>query len=359
MMDIIKTASHKFANVPGKIHGSLSFSSAKESVLDFSSSCVEINLKEIASSYINSSEINRYPDPDSKTLKKKLGEFLCIPDKNILIANGSSEAILLLGLAFLSNNSTVLIPRITYGEYERTAKIFSSRVEKIPLLESDNYAVSLEGLENALKCNPDVVILCNPNNPTGHYVNDSVLELFKKYPQILFLLDEAYIDFVDSPWSSLKSDALGNVIILRSFTKALGLAGLRLGYIVASPKIIQILDRIKIPWNVNYLAVRLGTHLIENPAIFKTQIKQCIEGKKLLFDYFKRDYSVVPSETSYFLLKVKDSKMFYQKFLDNNILVRECSSFGLENYIRINARKLHDCKVFLRVCEKIKGEISG
>ncbi len=360
-MDLIEKTILKFNNIPGKIHGSLSFFPAgdKKNIIDFSSSCLEVNLEEIASSYINSKKINHYPDPDCKELKNNLSEYLGISNKNILITNGSSEALLLLGLAFFSKSFTVLLPQITYGEYERVAKIFFSKIEKIPLLESENFAVSREASVKALRNNPDAVFLCNPNNPTGLYIGDSILELFKKFPQILFVLDEAYIDFVNHPWPSLKSIEFKNVIILRSFTKAFGLAGLRLGYVVANPEIIQILDCLKIPWNVNYLASMLGNYLIENPSIFKNEIKQYLEGKEMLFNYFNRDYFTIPSETNYFLLKVKDSKMCYKKFIDNNILVRECSSFGLKNYIRINARKMDDCNLFLQVFEKIKGEISA
>lgn len=359
-MDLIKKAILKYSHAPEKVHGSVSFcaSAKNETILDFSSSCIELKLEENFSSNNNSKHLSQYPDPDSKALKKTLGEALNISDENILITNGSSEAIFLLGLAFCSKISTVLIPEITYSEYERIAKIFLSKVEKIPLAESDNFAVSTEALKKALKNRPDMIFLCNPNNPTGDYIDSSVLELFKKYPETLFVLDEAYIDFVEQPWLSLKALCFENVAILRSFTKARGLAGLRLGYLIAPKKIIQLLDHLKMPWNVNYLAVRMGEYIIKNPSIFKKEIKQCMEGKELLFNYFKKNYLVIPSQTNYLLLKVKDSKMLYRKFLENNILIRECTSFGLKNYIRVNARKIDDCKLFIKTFEKIKREIN-
>ena len=354
-MDLIDKAILKYKRIPDKIHGSLSFCAQTNNkpVLDFSSCCLEIKFKETATSFINSKNLSYYPDPDSRELKKTLGEVLNISDKNILITNGSSEAISLIGLAFCSKNSTVLIPEITYSEYERVANIFFSNIKKIPLKESENFAVSIKIMEEALKSKPDIVFLCNPNNPTGHYMDNAVTELFKRHPETLFVLDEAYIDFVEQPWLSFKSLSYENVIILRSFTKALGLAGLRLGYLAAPTKIIRLLDHLKVPWNVNYPAAGMGNYIIKNPGIFKKEIKQYIEGKELLLNYFKKSYFAIPSQTNYFLLKVKDSKMLYQKFLENNILIRECSSFGLKNYVRINARKVHDCKKFLKVFEKI------
>lgn len=359
-MDLIEKAILKYSPVPEKVHGSVSFSASpnEETILDFSSSCLEIKLEERVSSCINSKKISNYPDPDSKSFKKTLGEVLNISDENILITNGSSEAISLIGLAFCSKNSTVLVPDITYSEYERIAKIFSSEVEKMPLTESENFAVFTEALEKALKGRPDIVFLCNPNNPTGDYMGSSVLELFKKHSETLFVLDEAYIDFVERPWSSLKALSFENVAILRSFTKARGLAGLRLGYLIAPKKIVRLLDRLKIPWNVNYLAARMGEYIIKNPYIFKMEIEKYMEGKELLFNYFKKNYFVIPSQTNYFLLRVKDSKMLYRKLLENNILIRECASFGLINYIRINAGKVDDCKMFIQVFEKIKREIN-
>ena len=354
-MDLIEKAVLKFKHIPEKIHGSVSFcpQTYNKSFLDFSSSCLEIKFQEILSSFINSRDLSSYPDPDSKELKKTLGNVLNISDENILITNGSSEAIFLIGLAFCSKNTTVLIPEITYGEYERVAQIFSSNIKKIPLIESENFAVSTGALEKALKSKPDLVFLCNPNNPTGHFMDDTVFEIFKKHTETLFVLDEAYIDFVEHPWLSFKALNFENVIILRSFTKSHGLAGLRLGYLAAPIKTIRLLDYLKVPWNVNYPAAKMGNYIIKNPDIFKKEIKQYIEGKELLFNYFKENYFAIPSQTNYFLLKIKDSKMLYQKFLEKNILVRECSSFGLINYIRINARKVDDCKKFIEVFEKI------
>lgn len=360
-MDLINKAILKYKHIPEKIHGSLSFCTDTDHkpILDFSSSCLEINLEEIISSYTNSKYIGNYPDPDSSALRKTLAEVLNISDENILITNGLSEAIFLLGLAFCSKNSTVLIPEITYSEYERAAKIFSADIKKIALSESENFAISSKALENVLANHPNIVFLCNPNNPTGHYMDESILKLFKKHPETLFILDEAYIDFVEQPWNSVKAATCENVIVLRSFTKAFGLAGLRLGYLVAPSKVIKLLDCLKIPWNVNYLAAGLGVYLMKNPVIFKKEIKQSMRGKELLINYFKKNYFVIPTETNYFLLKVNNSKMLYQKFLENNILVRECSSFGLSNYIRINTKKTEDCEIFLQVFEKIKGEING
>ncbi len=354
-MDLINKAIQKHKNLPEKIHGSVSFCTKTNNkpILDFSSSCLEIKFEESFFSFIRSKNLNYYPDPDSKELKKTLGASLNISDENILITNGSSEAIFLIGLAFCSKNSTVLVPEITYSEYERAAKIFSSTVIKIPLKESDHFAVSIESLEEALKSKPDIVFLCNPNNPTGHYMDNTVLELFMRHPETLFVLDEAYIDFVEQPWPSFKSLSSENVIILRSFTKSLGLAGLRLGYLAAPTKIIRLLDHLKVPWNVNYPAACIGNYVIKNPGVFKNETKQYIEGKELLFNFFKESYFAIPSKTNYFLLKVKNSKLLYQSFFENNILIRECSSFGLKNYVRINARKVHDCEKFLKVFKKV------
>jgi|TARA_B100000315_G_scaffold56813_1_gene51122 histidinol-phosphate aminotransferase len=354
-MDLIEKAILKYKDIPDKIHGSVSFSpqTNDESILDFSSSCLEISLKKIITSCLNSKNISNYPDPDSNDLKKKLGESLSISHENILISNGSSEAIFLIGLAFCSKKSKVLIPEITYSEYERAAKIFSSRINKIPQKEPDNFTVSIEALKKALKNKPDLVFLCNPNNPTGHFMGKQVLELFKNHPETIFVLDEAYIDFVEQPWKSSEAISFGNVIVLRSFTKAHGLAGLRLGYLVAPTKIVRLLDHLKVPWNVNYPAVSAGIHIIKNPDIFKKEISDYLEGKELLFNYFKENYFTIPSQTNYFLLKIKNSKILFKKFLEKNILVRECSSFGLKNYIRINARKIKDCKKFIDVFEKI------
>ena len=172
----------------------------------------------------------------------------------------------------------------------------------------------------------------------------------------LIILDEAYITFVDNPWSSLDMAKSDNLLILRSMTKDYALAGLRLGYGVASQHIIDTLSRIRPPWNVNAVAQQAGIIALKE----KDYISRCQIKIKEAKDYLTTELSSLglpplPSEAGFFLVKVDDSPDFRQRLLEQKILVRDCTSFGLPGYIRIAPRTPPECQRLIEAIKKIRG----
>jgi histidinol-phosphate/aromatic aminotransferase/cobyric acid decarboxylase-like protein len=188
-----------------------------------------------------------------------------------------------------------------------------------------------------------VVVLCNPNNPTGQIIpNDVLKEWADEFPETYFLVDEAYLAFVEGMKSAI-SVKRKNVLSLRSMTKVYAIAGLRLGYAIGAPKMIEAMKNFRPAWNVNALAQAAGlaalqseNHLTETLAKLRNEKENLVSGLK------KLGYEPIPSRANYFLLRVRNGDQFRAELLTHRILVRDCASFGLPSYIRIATRTLDE-----------------
>ena len=202
---------------------------------------------------------------------------------------------------------------------------------------------------------PKGIFMANPNNPTGRYLYQTEFEKLLDVSQdSLFILDEAYITFVSNPWPSLNLAQGNSLLILRSMTKDYALAGLRLGYGVANEEIIATLRRICPPWNVNALAQKAGIIALEN----EEYLRRCLAKINQLKTYLVTELShlglsPLPSEANFFLIKVGNATAFRLELLKQKILVRDCTSFGLPQYIRIAPRTLPECQKLVATFKKI------
>ncbi len=296
----------------------------------------------------SSSTRDSYPDSKSLQFRSVIAKKYSLNINNIIAGNGSSELIRLIALAFLEKGDKVLVLNPTFGEYGVAAKIMGAQVLKPRL----NFKTKVDAFCKLIKkTRPKMVFLCNPNNPTGEYLDKkSVVKIINTRKKCLFVLDEAYIDFVKNPWSSLGLIKKGNVIIVRSLTKAHGLASLRIGYAVSSPSIISTLQKVRPPWNVNSYAQKAAVSALKNDNDVFKFVSGVIRGKEYLQREFKKfGFCVIPSQTSFFLVEVGNAKSFKEKLLQYKILVRDCGSFGLPNFVRINAQGFKECKRLVRI----------
>ena len=223
------------------------------------------------------------------------------------------------------------------------------------------WAQILEQVHNYLKkaiqlYQPKAIFLCNPNNPTGHYFSrDEIEMLIAKLDDTLLILDEAYINFVNKQWSSLPLVKRGNIIILRSMTKDYGLAGLRLGYAVAAEDIINTLRRVCPPWNVNIAAQKAGIAVLDADNFIEQSRRRTWHARQFLVNELcSIGLSALPTNTNFFLIKVYSGRSFRKTLLRQGILVRDCASFGLPEYIRVAPRNMADCHKLINVIKKLK-----
>jgi histidinol-phosphate aminotransferase len=231
-----------------------------------------------------------------------------------------------------------------------------AQVEHWTAQPAANFSIQPEIIAQELaRCKPKVVFLCNPNNPTGHYLPPEVIGKWAvTHPQTLFVVDEAYLAFAAGACSTLTL-SLANIVVLRSMTKDYALAGLRLGYLVGpGPAIIAAIAQARPAWNVNGLAQAAGLAALADQAYLQRCLVELAQASQsLVTDLRSLGLAPVPSSTHFFLLPVDDGAAFRSKLLRQGVLVRDCASFGLPTYVRIASRRPADNQRLLAAIAEI------
>jgi histidinol-phosphate aminotransferase len=290
--------------------------------------------------------VDNYPDSHSTELRLMLSHKLGISTENLLIGSGSTELIRLVSMAYFSPDDTVVILQPTYSEYEFSCSIMNAKVIKQLMTEESGFRLDLHEVTKLIRRHhPKGIFICNPNNPTGQYLSkDDVREILSISKDSLVILDEAYIAFTENTWASQELISGNNLLILRSMTKDYALAGLRLGYGIAPEAIISVLSRIKPPWNVSSVAQKAGIHALNADGYLEISHAKIKESKEFLVHSLRRvGLTPLPSQANFFLIKVGNATAFRQVLLKRGILVRDCTSFGLPDYIRLAARPINEC----------------
>jgi histidinol-phosphate aminotransferase len=286
--------------------------------------------------------VDRYPDRECLALRAALAEWNFLAEEQVWVGNGSSELIWLLGLAYLRVDDSVLIVGPTYGEYAVAGRMMQARVETFVARHEDGFRPAVGALANMLQdVRPRLTFLCNPNNPTGVYLDRSMVEsLVAANPDGLLVLDEAYAAFVADRWDVTPLLETGRVAVLRSMTKDYALTGLRLGYLLACAEIVGAVRRVQPPWSVNAVAQAAGLAVLQaeehlQDTLAKTR-QVALELRQALLALGLR---VRPSDTHFFLVEVGDAAKTRVKLLQRSILVRDCTSFGLPSFVRVATRR--------------------
>ena len=292
---------------------------------------------------------SRYPDDQCRELRVALAAQLGSGVDNIVVGNGSAELIWLLALAYLRPDDTVLIVGPTFGEYERAAAVHGARAVVYRAQESEDFLPDVTEIIGLVQSQtPRLVFLCNPNNPTGFYLrSDSVERLLAACDDSLLVVDEAYIGFVSGPDCLLDLVDRG-AVLLRSMTKDCGLAGLRLGYAVASQEVSETLTKVRPPWSVNAVAQAAGLAALADVQHLATAREAVAESKTYLAAELTRlGLRVVPSAANFVMVRVGDARRFRAALLARRCCVRDCTSFSLPEFIRIGVRPLADCRTLV------------
>lgn len=282
--------------------------------------------------YLQTISVNRYPDPGAADLKARLSERLGVPDTMILIGNGSDELIQMILTAFNSFPSGgVVIPVPTFAMYKICAVNMSHRVIEVPL--NHDFDLDGESMLDAMKqANPDLVFLSYPNNPTGNCFNREHMERILNASRGIVVVDEAYFNFSEKTFLP-DIDRWDNLIVLRTLSKV-GFASIRLGVLVGNPGVIQELNKVRLPYNINAFSQAIALFVLEHEEAFQHQIEHIIRSRKDLFDGLTRIEGITPYATdSNFILFscATDKNKVYKELLDRGILIKSFSSPGLLN----------------------------
>jgi histidinol-phosphate aminotransferase len=281
---------------------------------------------------------NRYPDPLQWELKRKISTIKNIAAENILLGNGSDECIDLLIRAFcdpLKDNIIICPP--TYGMYEVYAHINDVTVKEVPL--HPNFQLNLEGFENAIDGNTKLIFFCSPNNPTGNSMEREDIEMVLNNFDGIVVIDEAYINYSRHRSFAAELKDYPNLVVMQTFSKAWGLAALRLGMNFASTEIIDILNKIKPPYNINQATQELALKALDHLDDVNTMIKDTVEEREELVKNLLQlplIQKVFPSDANFVLAKMTDATAIYNYLKEKGIIVRNRSNVILcEDCLRI------------------------
>lgn len=287
---------------------------------------------------------NRYPDPYQRKLKLRIAEIKEISPDHIFLGNGSDEAIDLAFRAFCEpgiDNVVSIDP--TYGMYQVCADINNIETRKVKLI--NDFELDVEGLLSVVDENTKLIFVCSPNNPTGNsFCKDDILKLIEGFDGII-VLDEAYIDFVPEKSFLPLLSQYPNLIILQTFSKAWGMAGMRLGMAFASPSIVQVYNHIKYPYNVNMLTQERALELLESEQDKDNWVGVLLKEKDEMIirlnEYLFVD-KIYPSDANYLLVKTKNPKDIYNFLIDEGVVVRDRSTVALcEGCLRLTIGSEH------------------
>lgn len=286
----------------------------------------------------NPSPYNRYPDPLQKELKSEISYIKKIKPDNIFLGNGSDEPIDLLFRAFCEPGiDNVVIPQPTYGMYSVSANINNVEIKQASL--TPDFDLDVAAIKSCWDNHSKLLFLCSPNNPSGNLLSsEKIIELVNSFHGLV-VVDEAYIDFTTQPSFIQRLNEFSNLVVLQTLSKAWGLAAIRLGMCFANTDIIQILNRIKPPYNISILTQQVALKELEMEARKEKWVKEILDERENLIQQLKSIKSVInvyPSDANFVLAKMKDAKLIYQKLIEREIVVRDRSSVILcDNCLRI------------------------
>ncbi len=282
--------------------------------------------------------VNRYPDPQQRSLKSVLAEQKGVAVENILLGNGSDEVLDLIFRAFCEpklDNIISLPP--TYGMYKVLSRI--NNIENREVLLTQNFQPDIEEVLKQVDKRSKLLFLCSPNNPTGNSFSETaIIELLKNFNGLV-VIDEAYIDFSSNQsWVSRLTE-FSNLVVTQTLSKAYGLAGIRLGICIASKEIIAVLNKIKPPYNVNELTqARAMKRILDKPRV-NFEVAEIQDQKKLLLSALPQIAfikTIFPSDANFLLVKVDDANKRYEQLLTKGVVVRNRSAQPrCENTLRL------------------------
>ena len=296
---------------------------------------------------------NRYPDPLQRQLKNVLAKVKGILDTQIFLGNGSDEELDLIFRTFCEpgEDEVILLPP-TYGMYEVLAQINNVKAVSVPL--DQNFELDIPGILSSINQKTKVIFVCSPNNPTGNAIPISQIKTLLDKFSGLVVVDEAYIDFSKKGTSIELMKDYPRLMVCQTFSKAYGLAGIRLGIGYAHPEIIAFLNKIKPPYNVNVLSQRKALDSLNDPALITRQVEELIRERKkmekelLSLSFVKKIY---PSDANFLLVCMDEAKKRYEQFLDRGIVVRNRSSLlRCENTLRITVGTPEENIKFIDTC---------
>lgn len=305
-----------------------------------------------------------YPDGNCFYLKEALAEKKNIQPDQIIFGNGSDEILSFLACAYLNPGDEVIMVAPSFSEYEFVTRLMGGIPIHVPLLVDEGFDYDFESILSAVNEKTRLVFICSPNNPTGTVVKKKELDYFvENLPEkVLLALDQAYLEYVTDPehpdgWDYIEKGL--PVIALRTFSKIYGLAGLRIGYGIAPADLIQDLNRVRDPFNVNAMSQSAAMAALDDHEHLDQSRKLVIDGRKQLSEGLaEMDLRPIPDQANFCFLDLKmDSKKVFNAMLQRGVIIRTGDIFGFPTYIRVTYGTSEQNERFLTALKEVIEEL--
>ena len=298
-----------------------------------------------------------YPDGGGYYLREAIAEHVGLAMANVILGNGSNEIIEFLGHAYLQPGDEVVVARHSFAVYRLMAQLFGAKVVDVA---DPDFVADLDAMLAAITPKTKEVFIANPNNPTGTMVFQAEIDRFmERVPDhVVVVFDEAYYEFLDEAPDVIKYVKAGrNVVVLRTFSKIQGLANLRIGYGLAAPEIIEVLQKARQPFNANGIAQAGALAGLRDKAHMEATRRVTHEGRDFLqSEFLEMGLEFVPSHANFVLVRVGDGKKVFDALLRRGIIVRAMGSYGLPEWIRVSVGTMPQNKVFIAALRELASE---
>jgi histidinol-phosphate aminotransferase len=295
-----------------------------------------------------------YPDGSGFYLRKAIAAKLIVAAENVILGNGSNEVIEFLGHAFLNPGDDVITCQYAFIVYKLLATAFGVRTIET---SSPDYQQDLDATLDAITSKTRLIFIPNPNNPTGTLISQRAIDSFmSRVPDsIIVVFDEAYFEFIDDPPDTLQFVRDGrNVVVLRTFSKIHGLAGLRIGYAIASPEMTEVLHKTRQPFNVNSIAHAGAIAALDDETHLRDTKRLIGQGRAFLQEQFaEMQIPFVPAAANFLMVNVGDGCAVFEKLLQRKIIVRPLKGYGLPQWVRISVGTMEENKELIAALTEV------
>ena len=300
---------------------------------------------------------NVYPEGSHRSIREKLASMLDLSPENFIVTNGGDELIYYTAMSFINDNDEVILPKITFSVYNVAYRIMRANIINSNM---DELRIDLKDILNRINDKTKIIAVCNPNNPTGHAIEKEIFfEFIKKVPSnILVIIDEAYRDFVaidDYPDSiSLLKQGYSNILILRTFSKSYGIAGLRVGYGIAEKSIIRVINKVKFPFNISIVSQFAALGALEDKEFLEKSQEAVKKGREYLYRNLNElGLSYEQSNTNFILIHTgAKTDCIVDMLRDNGLFVLNTIGYGLPFSIRVTIGTQKQNELFINAIKK-------
>lgn len=301
-------------------------------------------------------DLNRYPDPNQMLLRQAVSDLISIPVNNLCFGVGSDELIdLFIKIFCVPGKDEVIVCEPTYGMYRVCCNINNVAVKNVPL--NSNYDLDYQALSNAITNKTKLIFLCSPNNPSGNLLNSQLIVKLAKSKNVMIVVDEAYIDFTLQRGLADEVLTLPNLAVIRTFSKAWGLAAVRCGFAIASEFITGLLLKVKSPYNISKLTSNIVIKAVSQKKKYQSFVNKIINERNRIaneLSKMKKIRKVLPSDANFISFFVDDPKKVFNILEKNGIIIRDRSNqFNFSGGLRISVGTKKENNKFLNVLKKV------